>query len=91
MYLLVSTKEPSRFTKIEDRFDEGYGIDGELGPLCDVDNLEYTQHFDEDALPDAVPFDDVENTSDNEGNKYIAEGVDNPNNDSSPPVYVGIL
>ena len=63
--------------KIEDRFYEGYGSDGELVPLCDVEDLEYTQHFYEDSLRDVVPFDDFENTSDNEGNKSIAEGGDN--------------
>ena len=33
--------------KIGDLFDGGYGSDRELVPLCGVEYLEYTQHFDE--------------------------------------------
>ena len=33
--------------KIGDLFDEGYGSDRELVPLCGVEYLEYTQYFDE--------------------------------------------
>ena len=39
-------------TKKEDRFNKFYDSYWEPGPFCDMKYLEYTQYFDEYALPD---------------------------------------
>ena len=54
--------------KIKGGFDEGYDSDGEPGPLCDMEYLEYTQYFDEVALPYVVTLDTGENYFNKEGN-----------------------
>ena len=46
--------------------------------------------FYEDALPVVFPIDSGENASDNEDNESIAEGVNNPNNDPYPTLYVEV-
>ena len=88
MYLSVETNGPSQFAKIEDRFDEVYDSYGEPGPFCDMEYLEDTQYFGEDALPTALPPDAGDNDSDNEDNQSVVEVGDESNNDSSPPVHV---
>ena len=47
----------SKLQKNEDRFNKVYDSYGETGPLCDMEDIEYTQDFDEYALPDAPPPD----------------------------------
>ena len=42
---------------MEGWFDEGYGSDRWIVPLCYVEYLEDTQYFDEDALPDVFLLD----------------------------------
>ena len=44
-------------TKKEHRFNKVYDSDGELGPLCDMEDLEDTQDLDEYNLPDVFPPD----------------------------------
>ena len=55
-----------------------------------MEYLEDEKYFDEDALPDVVPFDAGENSYGDEGNEYILEGGDKSNNYSSPPLHVEI-
>ena len=89
MYLSVETNGPSQFAKIEDRFDEVYDSYGEPGPFCDMEYLEDTQYFGEDALPTAPPPPDAgDNDSDDEDNESVVEVGGESNNDSSPPVHV---
>ena len=47
--------------KIKDSFDEGYYSDGEPGPFFDMEDIEGTQYFYEDALPDVFPLGAGEN------------------------------
>ena len=42
--------------KTEDRFDEGYDIDGKPRPFYYVEYIEDTQYFDEDTVPDFFPL-----------------------------------
>ena len=39
-----------------------------------MEYLEDTQYFDEDTLPNSVPLDAGENSSNDEGNEYVAVG-----------------
>ena len=66
--------------KTQDSFNEGYDTDGEPGPLCDVEDIEDNQDFDQDALPDIFPLDAGENASDGEGKESVLEGCDKSNN-----------
>ena len=59
--------------------NQGYDSDGEPGPFCDAEDLEDTQIFYKDYLPDVVPLDDGENYSSDEGEKSVAEGGDRQN------------
>ena len=77
-------------TKKEHRFNKVYDSDGELGPLCDMEDLEDTQDLDEYNLPDVSRPDAGKKFSDYEGNESVAEGGDKSNNDSSYTVHVGI-
>ena len=63
----------------EDRFNEVYDSDGKPGPFCDMEDLEYTQEFDEYALPDFLSPGDGK-ISDYEGNESVSEGGDKSNN-----------
>ena len=54
--------------KIKDSFDEGYYSDGEPGPFFDMEYLEDTQYFDQDALHDVFPLGAGGNYSNDEGN-----------------------
>ena len=63
---------------------------GGPGPLCDMEDLEDTQYFDEYALPNILPPDPGKKISGYEGNWYFAEGGGNSNNDSSHTVHVEI-
>ena len=51
-------------------------------------DLEDTQYFDEDALPDVVPLDTGDFFSNDKGNESFTEGGDKLNNNSSPIVHV---
>ena len=53
-------------------------------------DLEDTQYFDEDALPDVLPLDAGENYYGDKGNKYVVEGGGKSNNGPSPSVHVNI-
>ena len=55
-----------------------------------MEYLEDEKYFDEDALPDVVPFDAGENSYDDEGNESILEGGYKSNNYSSPPLHLEI-
>ena len=55
-----------------------------------MEDLKDTQDFDENSLPDVVPLDASENSSDDGGNWYVFHRGDKSNYDSSPPVYVKI-
>ena len=39
-------------------------------------DLEYTQYFDEGALPGIVTLDDVKKSSNGKGNEYVEEGCE---------------
>ena len=39
-------------SSLESNFDEGYNIDSERGPWCDVIGLEGEQYYDEDEIPE---------------------------------------
>ena len=52
-----------------------------------MENIEGTQHFDEDALPNIIYIDNSENSSGDQVNKYIAEGDKKSNNDSTHSVH----
>ena len=55
-----------------------------------MEDLEYTQGSDQDALTNAAPLDYGENYSNYEGNESVSEGGDKSNNYSYPPVHVYI-
>ena len=55
-----------------------------------MEDLEYTQDFDEYALPDIPPPDFGNNLSDYEDNESVFEWGGNSNNDSSHTVHVDI-
>ena len=55
-----------------------------------MEDLEDTQYFDEDTLPDVVLLDSGEKYYNEEVNWYVAEGGDNKNKNLSPPVHVDI-
>ena len=76
MYLSVSTREYSPFTKIKDRFDEGYGSDGGPGPFFKMEDLEDTQDYYKGNISDFVPLYSGENSSNDKGNEYFLEGGD---------------
>ena len=40
----------SKLSSLESNFDEGYDIDGERGPWCNVIGLEGEQYYDEDEI-----------------------------------------
>ena len=90
MCLSVSTKEPSQFTKKEDRFNKVYNSDGEPGTFYDMKDIEYTQDFDEYALPYVLPPDAGIFFSDYEGKKSVAEVGGKSNNDLYHTVHVEI-
>ena len=55
-----------------------------------MEDLEDSQYFDKDALTNTYPLDCGENSSNDEGKEYVAEGGDKSNNNSHPPVHVDI-
>ena len=55
-----------------------------------MEDLEYTQSFDEDYITGVLPLDTGKNSSDDEGNESVADGGDKSNNDSSSPVHFDI-
>ena len=42
----------SKFSSLEQNFDEGYDSDGQRGPWCDAIGLEREQDYDEDEIPE---------------------------------------
>ena len=52
-----------------------------------MEDLEDTQYFDEDSLPDGVPLNYGGNSSNEEVNESVTEGRYKSNNYSSPPVH----
>ena len=56
-----------------------------------MENIEDTQYFYEDNLPDVFLIDVGENTSNDKGNKYVAVEGDKSNKYSYPPVHVEII
>ena len=54
--------------KKQDRLNKVYNSDGGPGPLCDMEDLEDTQYFDEYALPNILPPDPGKKISGYEGN-----------------------
>ena len=55
-----------------------------------MEDIEYTQDFYEEYLPDVVLLDSGDNSSYEKVNESVAEVGDKSNNDSPPPVHVYI-
>ena len=68
---LSLNKGLSNLQKMEGRFDEVYSIYGVLGNFYYMEDIEDTQYFDEYNLPDIVPSDYREDSSDKEGNESV--------------------
>ena len=53
-------------------------------------DLEHTQYFDGDALPNAAPLDAGENSSNDEGDEYVVGVGEAYNKNSTPTVRIYI-